>query len=286
MTAKKLKEYENCEIRIKRFDPKAMKRDATCFIYGKRRSGKSVLVRDLMYYLKDMPRGFVISESEKSNPFFRHFIPRSYIFDSYEKKVVEKIFQQQEKIVARENGPNEGNNCFMIMDDCLPNVQMWKKDETIRKCMFNGRHVNLLLFIVMQNCMALPPEFRGNFDYVFIFKDIILNNRKRLYENFAGIVPHMEIFKKLMDHVTDDHGCLVIDMTGDKNHWQECVYWYKAKMRDKFRVGCDEYWRIHDMHYNEYQAEEDDEDDNGGQSNPVATGSGPFKIVLRPMPTE
>lgn len=285
MPPKRAQPHENESFNIKRFDIRKMPRNATCLVYGKRRSGKSVLVRDLMYAHKDIPRGIVISQSEASSPFYQKFIPKSYIFDSYKTEILHRLFIGQETLVEREGGPKESNNFFIIMDDVLSDVQMWKRDNTLRKCMFNGRHINLMLVVVMQYCLALPPDMRCNFDYIFIFKDIIPANRKRLYEHFAGIVPTRAIFDKLMDKVTNDHGCLIIDMTGNSNSWLDCVFWYKAKLRDKFSVGCDEYWRMHDIHYKDFQGHADDEEEDPSEKDDDRDNSSPFKIVLRPMPS-
>lgn len=279
-------------VSLKMFDIKKMPRNSTVLIYGKRRSGKSVLVKNIMYKHRDIPRGVVVSQSEGTSPFYQKFIPSSYIFDKYESTTMGRIFSQQQALVKKEGGPAPSNNFFIIMDDVLADVSSWKKDETINNAMFNGRHVNLFFVIVMQYCLALPPAIRSNFDYVFIFKDIIPANRRRLYENFAGIIPSFAIFNKVMDAVTDDHGCLVIELCGNSNSWTDCVYWLKANIIEKkFRVGCEEYWRVHDEHYKGYQDEELSSANDSGihLSGNSASGStkekNPLKVILRPMPS-
>jgi hypothetical protein len=263
-------------VSIKPFDLRTLPRNATILVYGKRRSGKSVLVRNIMYKHRDIPSGIVISQSEETNPFYRKFIPQSYIYERYDSVRMKQIYEHQVKAVKKDSGPCPENNFFIVMDDVLSDVRAWKTDETLQRAMFNGRHANIFLVIVMQYCLALPPAIRSNFDYVFIFKDIIPANRKRLYENFAGIIGTFENFNRIMDEVTKDHGCLVIKLCGDSNSWKDCVFWLKAKIIDRtFRVGSDEYWLAHEMRCQEYS----DEDEEPEEEDPV---SRPMRLMLRP----
>jgi len=45
---------------IKKFDMKRIPQDAVVIFIGRRRTGKSTLVRDLLYHHQDMPLGTVI----------------------------------------------------------------------------------------------------------------------------------------------------------------------------------------------------------------------------------
>ena len=45
------------------------------------------------------------------------------------------------------------------------------------------------------------PNPRTNIDYVFILREPYITNRKRIYENYAGMFPTFESFVKLWTNV-------------------------------------------------------------------------------------
>ena len=59
--------------------------------------------------------------------------------------------------------------------------------------------------------MGIPPNLRTNIDYVFILREPYIANRKRIYENYAGMFPTFESFCQVMDQCTENYECLVID---------------------------------------------------------------------------
>lgn len=103
----------------------------------------------------------------------------------------------------------------------------------------------------MQYVFGLSPNLRSNIDYIFILRESSLANRKKLYEQFAGVFPNFQAFNDAMDVCTADFGCIVIDNTKQSNDIQDVVFWYKAKSRDNFQMGSDRYWKYHDKHFNQ-----------------------------------
>ena len=63
----------------------------------------------------------------------------------------------------------------------------------------------------MQYPLGIPPTLRTNIDYVFILREPYIANRKRIYENYAGMFPTFESFCQIMDQCTENFECLVID---------------------------------------------------------------------------
>ena len=55
---------------LKKFDITNITSDKVCVFIGKRETGKSFLVKDLLYYLQDIPIGTVISGTEGANKFY------------------------------------------------------------------------------------------------------------------------------------------------------------------------------------------------------------------------
>lgn len=64
----------------------------------------------------------------------------------------------------------------------------------MRYVFMNGRHLNILTLITMQYALGVPPNLRTNIDYVFILRENIYANRKRIYEQYAGMFPTFDMF--------------------------------------------------------------------------------------------
>ena len=257
---------QSLQLKIKKFDIRCMSRDATICIIGKRRTGKSVLLKDIMYNFRYIPKGCVFCATEGCNPYFRHFVPDMYISQEYNSSLLQKIFRKQGEIINRDGGKNDKNNIFLIMDDMLADAQSWKKDRQIRELFLNGRHRNIFVLLTMQFVLGITPDLRTNLDYIFIFKENILSNRKRIYENFAGFIPNFATFSKIMDQCTEDYACLVVNNNTNSNKLEDNIFWYKAEPDlPKFRCGNKSFWKLHDQCYKE----NDDEDDEIDMTNNI-----------------
>lgn len=53
-----------------------------------------------------------------------------------------------------------------------------------------------------------------------------------------------------MDSCTENYECLVLDNTSKSNRIEDCVFWYKAKIRKNFKVGAPQYWQTHKKMFN------------------------------------
>ena len=63
------------KLELKKFDPTKIKNDSVVVFIGKRNTGKSYCMKDILSYNKDIPVGVVVSPTEKANGYFEKFIP-------------------------------------------------------------------------------------------------------------------------------------------------------------------------------------------------------------------
>jgi hypothetical protein len=145
------------------------------------------------------------------------------------------------------------------MDDCLYDAS-WSRDKLMRLLFMNGRHWKIMLIITMQYPLGIPPTLRTNIDYVFILREPYINNRKRIYENYAGMFPTLESFCQVMDQCTENYECLVINNNSKSNKLSDQVFWYRADAHNDFRLGSKEFW---DLSKNMGSDDEDEQYDPG-----------------------
>ena len=217
---------------------------------GRRDTGKSYLVRDLLYYHQNIPIGTVISGTEAGNGFYGHHVPKLFIHDEYNTAIIENILKRQRTVlkqIKRELQSYKRTNidprAFVILDDCLFDTA-WTRDKMMRLLFMNGRHWKILLIITMQYPLGIPPTLRTNIDYVFILREPYIANRRRIYENYAGMFPTFESFCQVMDQCTENYECLVINNNVKSNQLHEQIFWYKAEPHKDFKLGSREFWEI------------------------------------------
>ena len=244
-------------------------------LIGRRDTGKSFLVRDLLFYQQDIPIGTVISGTEAGNGFYASHVPKLFIHDEYNSAIIENILKRQKvvmKQVKKEEAIYKRSNidprAFVILDDCLYD-NTWAKDKLMRLLFMNGRHWKVMLVITMQYPLGIPPNLRTNIDYVFILREPYITNRKRIYENYAGMFPTFESFCQVMDQCTENYECLVINNNSNSNKLHDQIFWYKANSHKDFKLGAKEFWEM------SKDINSDDDDDLYDPESSRKKGSGP-----------
>ena len=232
------------------FDRAAQASGPVVVFIGRRDTGKSFLVRDLLYYHQDIPIGTVIAGTEAGNGFYSNYVPKLFIHDEYNSAIVENVLKRQ-KIVIKQTKKEKDTygsstidgRAFMILDDCLWD-NTWAKDKMMRLLFMNGRHWKIMTIITMQYPLGVPPNLRTNIDFVFILREPYLTNRKRIFENYAGMFPTFESFCQVMDQCTENFECLVICNNARSNKLEDQIFWYKADAHENFKLGSKEFWEL------------------------------------------
>ena len=243
-------------LELKKFDMKQISfkpnenKGPVVVLIGRRDTGKSFLVRDLLYYHQDIPIGTVISGTEAGNGFYSAHVPKLFIHDEYNTAIIENILKRQKTVIRQikkemqaYNRSNIDPRTFVILDDCLYDAS-WSRDKLMRLLFMNGRHWKIMLIITMQYPLGIPPNLRTNIDYVFILREPYIANRKRIWENYAGMFPTLESFCQVMDQCTENYECLVINNNAKSNQLQDQIFWYKAEPHADFKLGSKEYWDL------------------------------------------
>jgi hypothetical protein len=249
-------------------------------LIGRRDTGKSYLVRDLIFYHQDIPIGTVISGTEAGNGFYGTHVPKLFIHDEYNTAIIENVLKRQKQVLkqvkkelASYKKTNIDPRAFVILDDCLYDAT-WTKDKMMRLLFMNGRHWKIMLIITMQYPLGIPPNLRTNIDYVFILREPYLSNRKRIWENYAGMFPTFESFCQVMDQCTENYECLVVNNNAKSNKLQDQIFWYKAEPHGDFKLGSKEFWDI------SKDLNSDDEDESYDPNSSKKRGAGP-KISVK-----
>jgi hypothetical protein len=239
---------ETLRLNLTKFDMSKIPDDCVVLFIGRRGTGKSWLIKDLLWFKRTFPIGTVISGTEGANAFYSSIVPSLFIHEEFNSSIISNVLKRQDAITKQIRKEKElrgacavDRRAFITMDDCLYDNK-WINDKFVRSLFMNGRHYGLLYILAIQYVMGIPPVLRGQVDYVFILRENQVSARKRIYEQFAGIFPTFEIFCQILDQCTEDYHCLVIHNGSKTNRLEDCVFWYKAEPRPAFKIGSREHW--------------------------------------------
>ena len=243
---------------IREFDVSTISPGAIVGVVGRRGSGKSIIIKDLLYSKRNvLPFGMVMSGTEAGNGYFGKFIPEIFVYDDFDGASLEKLLERQKKASKKGNM----QRVFVVLDDLAYDNSIMKK-PVLRYIFMNGRHLNIFLIFSSQYVADLgPPAIRANIDVLLVCREAIQANRQRLYDMFFGCFENFADFNKVLNACTENYGVLVLDNTKLSNDPTDCVFHWKAKVRDDFRMGARCFWRFSK---DRARKDDDDEEDNHG----------------------
>lgn len=264
-----MKSSSSMKLNLRKFDPASISSDSTVILIGKRNTGKSTCLKDLLSYHASLPIGVCISATESANKFFEKFMPKMLIHDEYQSEILEKFMKRQKKLkdeinddIEKYGTTSKDGRAFLILDDCLYNSKDWVNSKDIRSVFMNGRHYGILFMMTSQYALGIPPQLRANLDYVFIFRETNVKNQMRLYECYAGVFSDFNTFRQVLQQTTTGYDCLVIDNKASSNKLEDMVFWYRAEPKD-FKMCDSQLWdmqAIQDERDRNKKREEDDDD--------------------------
>jgi len=206
------------------FDLSKIQDNCVIGIVGRRNSGKSTLVKDIITSrFKDITQGIVCSGSEKSNPFFRRFMAPTFAFS-------QKINEDHLTAFIQMAKDNPGEKKLIVIDDCAFDSAQ-RKSPALKEIVLNGRHLNITVILVAQSCVDLgSPSVRSNTDIVFMTRENLLPALEQAYKLFFSVFPTFRQFRELCEETKrTPYKCLVCDMSSFGTI-HDMVKTYKAKL--------------------------------------------------------
>lgn len=143
--------------------------------------------------------------------------------NNFPKAQIEKKYSQNLLKLSKDTNINGA----IILDDCLDTVGSYQKDEPFIELMYNGKHYKNLVILSMQYPLGLKPEFRCQFDYVFLFGSYSLTYKKKLYNYYAGFFPNLNLFNESFNDLTSNNDAMVIKNRGFGKNICDRIFHYK-----------------------------------------------------------
>jgi len=247
--------------KLRKFEMSSMQDDKTVLLLGKRNTGKSTLLEDILYHLSTaFDIGFGMTLTQDTARSFAKFMPESLIHNKgVRTEKLEEIIDMLRKITEADDTGTDKVKVYGVLDDVASQKGIFNS-ETMRDIFMNGRHYHVFFVILLQYVMDIGPSIRSQIDYVFILRCTGVDDRKKIYKNFFGIFPDFETFERVFDQCTEGFDCIVLDNTVRSNKIEDCVFWYRAQPRPpNFRLCNRETWKLHHMFYEPQPVDFDDD---------------------------
>lgn len=230
------------KLEIKKFDCSKLTQFATVMCIGKRGTGKTTLIRDIMSHMaKRLDFGIAMCGTEETARDMGEFIPPSCIYNDFSAEALDVLLKHQKKTIMA----GRYKKTFLIMDDTLYDKSTLRS-KNMRMLFMNGRHRKIFYLCAVQYLMDIPPDLRSNVDFVFALKENIIGNREKLWKCFFGMFSDYKEFSTVMDECTAGYDCMVLDNTVRSNNVMDCVFWYRAdRTIPTYHSGSAGFWKLH-----------------------------------------
>ena len=216
----------------------------------------TTLMENLCYYLKHrypVARGFVGTDGGYKR--FSNIFHPLYMSNYYDEEE-EKNHIRRQRICEQENGKKYmGNYAINILDDISDDPKIYKTKVFRQLFKMGSQHWHQMCMVGTQYSIDMPPDIRKSVSYVALFYEPEYNERKKLYENFGGLLGTFDEFCEILDQVTEKFTCLIIKKRNPSRNKEENIFYYKlqdlqSKFPNGWRFGCNEYRRWGEQRYN------------------------------------
>jgi hypothetical protein len=206
-------------------------------------------IKSLLYQKRHIfPVGMIFSGSAEASGQWKNLFPETFIYD---KLKTDKLiaFEERQKLAIKYSLPNPW--AVMLLDDMGFDGKVLK-NEIVKKLLYNGRHLKMWFILALQHPTDVGPGIRTCIDYVFIFQNNNMTERKKIYDNYASIIPSFQKFCDIMNGMVENYTALVINQLITSNDYQDCIFWYKATpFPSDFKFGSNDFWNHHYVRYND-----------------------------------
>lgn len=235
-------------IDVRRFEPDQMRRFKIILIVGPQYSGKSWLLKDLLYYVNPaFP--ILINPNEFATGFFGGILPKQCKKEQLDNDWLSSFCSRQRQLLDfnKQNQRNLDSSAGLILDHSVPDLidLKWERNANFKFLFRSGKEACTTLIITSPYPPKMPPHYIASVDYVFLLRETNKANKRKLFQMFGGMFGSEENFVEIMDQCTTDYRALVIDRTKRDADISDQVFWYRAPKRPRaFRMGCPRLWDI------------------------------------------
>lgn len=256
-------ESENEEVYdIREFQFEDMPPSCTWIIIAPPGTGKSAFLNDLAYQTKHRyPAGKFYIGVEDEYEKWKNRVPPLYVSNKYSEEEFAESTKRQKKCAAENGDKHPDNYSIEIFDDIADDPKIFRNKLWGMAFKYGSQHYHRCLVIATQYAMEFPPIMRRATSFVALGREPEDGERKKLFDQFGGILKTRERFDKFMDELTGDHTFLIFVKRIQSNNIEDCVFFYRTRVEKdgvptKWKFGCKELHKSNNERYDKNYKEE------------------------------
>ncbi len=235
------------------------------YICAPRRSGKTYLIKHLLYHIDDFKQYdavFLFSGSAFNRQF--HMIPNLYQYDGWSDKEANIIFEimerQQEIIEHNEECTEESEKrpvpeVLIVLDDVMGvagNMWQGRKSEILQALFFKGRHLKINIVLILQLLKGFS-RVRSNSDMCVVWRSPSHLERRDLVQHHLTCESSNPESVRAAERFYEacfqsKYHCCIIDLAGSGGKTCLTDYCYSCVADDfdlpkgSFGIGPEHHW--------------------------------------------
>lgn len=250
-----------------RYKRKWYKNGEIAVMIGKKGTGKTTLLLDLCHAIRHTSEVTLFQKTLATNTAFWDVVPAMFSYDTWRPEKMRKIIERNKRINKKRQKEGRPKHYHTVIIDDLAGDDTFTKDKVLPDLFFNARHYCINVIFTMQYSLRISPDLRSMIDWIFMFREIMPGNRKRLYDHYCGQFGSPQAFNKVFNKMTENRGVMVLRNTGLSNDIEKNYFFYTATMRNfnedktlpRWKMGSKAWWAFHYRYYNKHWDSTDDE---------------------------
>jgi hypothetical protein len=208
-------------------------------ITSKRRTGKSVLMKDLCYKLFKagwIEEAYVFSQTAHLQKDLFDYVPEENIIRGLDKERLKEIWKkQEEKVMNLERSGVKKNDipCTLVLfDDVASDTKGCRYNDILEQFFMEGRHLRFSQIFIQQYIKCLSPKIRSNIDWFACFKINRADDRDTIVGSYIDLPKKeaLEILKGITAK-PDSYQCMIINLVVNSSDPKDYVRKYTASMK-------------------------------------------------------
>jgi len=213
-----------------------------CIVTSKTNSGKSVLLNDLVYQIKDwFVSIYVFSLTSYLQPDLFEYCPESNVIDHFDENKLEEIWNRQEmmlqKLLSENKSKDKCPRILILYDDLISDPKV-KNSPMLKKLFVAGRHCNISQFFLTQSFSSVSPVLRKNCALAIAFYLDSYIDREAYAKSYLS-TKNVKLGIMIFDRITKEPytAICVLNCLVDSNP-ENYIKTYKASLDvPKFTIG-------------------------------------------------
>jgi len=216
------------------FDPEILPEHFSCAIYGQRRTGKTTILRDLIYQLRDRFDIVIVfsvtADLYKTTDY--SFVPENNFVYGLDEKFIEGMITKRRNYILQGHDKKKLDRMLFLLDDVISEKNVFHS-KTLSSLFVLGRHALISVVVLTQHTSGINPTIRKNLDLSIVFYPESSASREVISKEYLSL-KHWNLGSEILKAATNKQfATLAIIRNPSARAYNEKAFTYMARYHEK-----------------------------------------------------